>query len=339
LEGPISALDQAFVYSAEVGNEVGQSFVGAIGCNLGDPNAVMNCLAKADMLTMVVTWQPFVLLPVVDGELFLVTPEVALTDPALGLVKKAPMFMLAVTNPGTSFVSRYLEEILAVGWENFLIGVYGDELGPIFGLLYPDSVYGPPSNFSYFVRGSTLISDSLWFCPVRRHATFLTAFTSNVNVAVWTVQASFIDVPTFFGVIHGTEIPFLFGNAVDISTQLPGTFTPAEAALSKRFMKSVVQFMKKGNAGSEYPEWKAGEEIHANILIDSVVTSNPLEIIRQPPPGSLPPPFPNDGTRCGLYDLIFEEILDGKRDGSQIAKQVGETWDFWVEGGFLPIEK
>jgi len=289
-------------------------------------------LATKDILTLTQNWQSFVLLPVNDGVVFPVAPEVAITNPALKAVKPAPTLMMAVPNTGTIFGVRYVPQIVKKGgWTQFLMDLYGPLLGNLFATNYPDAIYGPPSEESFFARASTLIADSLWLCPLRRHATYLKAFTPDVYVAMWNVQASFFTIPPYFGVIHGTMLPFIFGNSVNLITNQPGNFTPEEKELSKRTMKQVGQFMRTGKFGKQ-PAWTP--ELYTVININTMTTRDPLAEIRFPPPGPLDPPFGDHATRCGLYEYLFQAILADRINGAQIIEDVGLKGNFWPQVKF-----
>jgi len=262
---------------------------------------------------------------VFDGEVFPFPPDVALTNSDLNAVKRAPTFIMAVPNPGTLFANRYIDPINhAGGWANFVVAVYGPLVGPLIAALYP----GPEVDASYFARSSTLIADTLWFCPIRRHATYLKAFTSDVYVAMWNVRPSFVLVPDFYGITHASMVPFVLGNAVNFVDQSQGQFTPDEAELAKRIMKTVGKFMRTGKPGSDYPVWTA-PETYAIINMNDVTAHEPLQDIRIPPAGPLPPPYNGDGTRCGLYDVIFQMILAGKVNGGELSEEVGLKGNFW----------
>jgi len=331
LEGPLTALDQAVVYPKAVANSVGHQFASAVGCDSTDPNVFMNCLATKDILTLTQTWQGFVLLPVNDGDVFPVAPEIAITNPSLKAVKPAPTLMMAVPNSGTIFGVRYLPAILQYGWEPFLNSLFGPQLvGPLMAQNYPDSVYGPPGQDSYFARAGALISDSLWLCTMRRHATLLKAFTPDVYVAMWNVQASFFTIPPYFGVIHGTMLPFVFGNSVNLIKNEPGTFTPQEKELSKRTMKQVGHFMRTGKFGNQ-PAWTP--EVYTRINIDNMTVVDPLAEIRFPPSGITVGPIA-DGTRCGLFDFLFLGILEQRINGAKIVEDVGLKGNFWPQAKF-----
>jgi len=323
-EGPLSALDQANVYPKVTANQMGHLFADAVGCTQTTPNELMNCLATTDLLILAEAWQSFVLLPVVDGDLFPVSPEVALTSPSLGHVKPTPNFMISLANPGSIFINRVLAPILEYGWAPFLESFYGPEIGGALAALYPDYIYGTGEN-SIIIRGGQLISDSVWLCPLRRHASYLTAFTSSVYVAVWNVNPSFFTYPAIYGIVHGSSVPFVFGNPVNLATQTLGKFTPEEDALSVKIMKMVGKFMRTGNPGSEYPAWQP--ELHSQININNITIINPLDIIRIPPAGIVPP-FPGE-TRCEFYDFLFSEIVSGKIDGGLLTEKVALKFNFW----------
>jgi para-nitrobenzyl esterase len=305
-EGPLSALDDATVLSESQGNENGQQFAQAVGCTQTDPNQFMECLATVDIVTLVNGWQSFTLLPVVDGVLFPYSVQEAMTDSSLNAIKPVPNFMMATPNPGTLFADNYLPIIETVGWENFILGTFPD-IGQFIVELYDVSYYGVPGSFlSNFLKASYFISDSVWLCPLRRHANTLQSFvTSDVYVTVWNVSGSQNTFPPYFGVVHGAMLPFVFGNAVDIATQIPGTFTPEEARLSKKIIKTVSEFLRTGKPGFPYPVWNLGNETNSVIDLNFVHVTAPLEIIRFPPPGALTPPIGVDGTRCGFYDYLF----------------------------------
>jgi len=291
----------------------------------------MSCLANADIFVLAQAWQAFELLPVVDGDLFVVTPAKALSNASLGLVKPVPTFMLSLPAPGALFVHRFLPAIEAIGFGPFLESVFGAEVGFLLSLLYPDYVYGQSNDTNtLFTRTATLIGDMIFLCPARRHASLYLAFTPEVYVAQWNVLASFMQYPPAYGIIHGTTVPFVFGNAVDLLTQTPGTFTPEEALLSKHIMKTVGKFMRTGNPGSDYPKWIP--ELHAEINLNNITQINGLDSIRHPVAGQLPPPIPTD-TRCGMWDVFFAQSLAGQL-APDFALRVAEKFNIW-EGTWI----
>jgi len=244
--------------------------------------------------------------------------------------------MIAVPNPGTAFIENYIPLLRQLGWQGYLEFAFGTQVGDALAGWYTGDF---SLDITLFTQGSLLISDAVWLCPARRHATYMKAFTPHVKLAVWDYLASFITgVPEpLFGILHGTELPFLFGNAVDPSTDIPGTFTPAELLLSRRFQGSVGNFVKTGDPGQDYPVWTP--EVHVNITLTSLVLTPDLEMIRYPPaPYVLPPPF-NDDTRCSLYDFFFAQILEGKIDGSKVAAQAARYFNIWENGDFYPHKK
>jgi len=80
--------------------------------------------------------------------------------------------------------------------------------------------------------------------------------------------------------------------------------------------------MRTGKPGDDHPAWVP--ELYSVVNLKQFVTRDPLFEIRFPPAG-----FVTDGTRCGLYDAIFNATLDGKIDGGKIAKDVGLKGNFW----------
>jgi len=280
-------------------------------------------LAKTPLLTLAKAWQNFVLLPVIDGDLFPEDPDEAISNPASGNVKPAPTLMVAVPNPGTYFVNPYVQEALEIGWEELLDYLFGDFVGEYLDGQYSDAVYGNQTEASLFARGSELISDAVWLCPLRRHATFLTAVTPNVFVTTWNTRASFFSFPDEYGIVHGTEVPFLFGNAVDIATEKKKQFTPTEALISKFFISQVSQFVRTGAPGSELPAWTP--EVNALINPDNVPTvSQDLFQIRTPPSGLGYP------TRCDLFDFFFELSQKGRLDKNKLLETFeNHGGNFW----------
>jgi len=306
LEGPLTSLDKAIVYTKEEGNSFGQLFTISVGCNRTDANLVMDCLATTNIQVLVDVGVNAGLLPVVDGYLFPVQPDVAISDPSLGLVNPVPTFMVATANPGTLFVPSFIGPILENGWSGFLMSVYGEDIGTLIDDQYDDTVYGPLNEQTAFIRGATFIGDSIFLCPLRRHATYLKAFTPNVFVAMWNYEGSFISTPANFsyGVIHSAELPFLFGNAVDVYTDELASFTPAEKELSEKFISVVSHFIQHGDPGIEFPAWTP--EVNTVINLFNFSVSPVITQIRVPPAGVLPFPVTS---RCDLFDIIFKEEL------------------------------
>jgi len=155
---------------------------------------------------------------------------------------------------------------------------------------------------------------------------FLSAyFNTNVYVAMWNYEASFITALPIEGVIHGSEVPFLFGNPVDISTDLPASFTPAEKILSNKFISVVSHFMRHGNPGDEFPAWiPFSEEVNTVIDLDGFSVSDEISQIRDPPSC-----LPDVKSRCDLFDEAFEEENQGKWDRDKIVKNVALKASIW----------
>jgi len=209
-----------------------------------------------------------------------------------------------------------------------LIGVFGLELGPLFAESYPDSIYGAESPETIFVRGGYFIGDCTFLCPLRRHATFQLAFTPDVHVVMFNVSPSFIQLPPEYGIIHGAEVPFFLGNAVNVVNDTQGRFTPEEALLSKKIMDAVGRFIYTGDPGDsvQWPIWTP--ELHTAIYPTGIIPEDPLPEIRTPPPGNITG-FPTPSTRCDLLDYVFELSIEGKIDMKTMYKNVARKLNIW----------
>jgi len=308
LEGPLTAVGQAFVYSKVDANTLGQQFTKTVGCNLpGNPEKVVDCLASADLKTQIDAWEPLGLwLPVVDNDLFKQNPNVAISSKVdQTLVSRIPSLMIAVPTPGTYFAEPFVQLILNNGgWRTYLVNNYGAQVGGLIADQYSDAVYGPPNHDSIFQRVQNFIGDSIWLCPLRRHANLMSRFAP-VYVAMWNHQASFITSPPIYEIIHGTEIPFIFGNAVDVITDTKSTFNAKEAGLSNSIISVISNFVYYGTPGIPYPLWNPSTlELHT--VIDYVLTEpDLLTEIRKPPAVTL-----NGGNRCDLWDSFFSQSLN-----------------------------
>jgi len=286
---------------------------------------VMTCLATTNLATLIDAWEPLNLLPVVDGDLFPQSPDVAITsDPKFGLVAAIPSFMIAVLNPGTYFAAPFVTPILSYGqdgWRKFLVAKYGATVGNIVADQYSDGIYGKQNEATIFDRVQYFIGDSIWLCPLRRHAGYMTGFNPQVYVGVWNVKATFITSPPTYGIVHGTEVPFIFGNAVDIQIDQPAAFTSQEAKLSNNIIGAIGNFMKTGSPGSSWPRWTP--EMHTVINLADFLPLNPMMAIRTPGAGTTAL-GPQDN-RCFMWDYFFN-----KQTGlTQMDKNVTSNLNIW----------
>jgi len=265
------------------------------------------------------------LLPVVDGKVIPYQPDIAITDPTLESVNPVPTFMLAVANPGSIFATPFIDIVLEFGWQCFVDYEYGQTLGNLVAAQYSDCIYGCLNYTTALTRISNGIGDSIWLCPMRRYADFLSGyFNADVYVAMWIYEPSFFTAPEIDGVIHSAAVPFLFGNSVDTVTDIPGRYEPAEKILSDKFIKAVSNFMRNGNPGPEFPSWIPFEEQHTVVNLEGFSVSDEISQIRTPASG-----LPGVTSRCDLWDGVFEEEIQRKLDRDTIVKNSALRASIW----------
>lgn len=192
---------------------------------------------------------PFV--PIIDGSFLDESPQKSLETKNF---KKTNVMMGANKDEGVFFIMYYLtdlfrnEETVFVNREDFIRSVeelnlyvkpvgreaivyeYTDWLMPMDPLKNRDAL-------------DRMVGDYAFTCPVVDFAHRYAETGNNVYMYYFSERASTNPWPTWSGVLHGDEIAFIFGEALNRSKN----YDQSEIALSKRMMGYWANFAKTGN--------------------------------------------------------------------------------------------
>jgi len=223
----------------------GERFARAIGC--AEASDVLACLrsktaqeilntlpGEASILSTAEKWDF-----TVDGYALPQSPGRALEA---GNFNTMPLIAGTTGNEASLFTGK-LNITTAAQYEAFVRAFFRENANQVLAL-YPVTDYPTPK-----AALDALISDISFVCPTRRFTrdsskhqqkTFLYHFTYVTRVGA----------QLGLGAFHGSEIPFVFGNAVSA--------TPAERALSEAMMRYWVNFAKTGDPNDRaLPMWPA----------------------------------------------------------------------------------
>ncbi|KAH8882006.1 putative lipase [Thozetella sp. PMI_491] len=237
--------------------------VSRIGCNTTSVDApeTVACLRKADMATLVAaaasaseeTEKLFIgdsWLPTVDGDFLPEAPSQLISkgrfagvDSMLGWVRSEftqGIFTLNITTP-----ERTRETVT-----NFFGTVSAENIGKILDL-YPSSEFHDSAMWSAeMYRTSAILTDAVMGCPALLYGEKLAALGHNTYMFLWNQTVS---APAFaslnvtdLGVIHGSELPYVFGNFTVAFTPQVDTFPENDYALMHRGSRSWSSFAALG---------------------------------------------------------------------------------------------
>ncbi|XP_013780687.2 acetylcholinesterase-like [Limulus polyphemus] len=238
----------------------------AVKCQIDpqDMDAVVRCLRNADPMDLVMNESgtlgvidfPFV--PVVDGAFIDEQPSVSLNTRNF---KKTNVLMGSNLDEGTYWIIYYLtelfkkEEDVYLTREDFINSV--KELNPYIGeaaqqaiiFQYTDWLH---PNSSIHIRDAIdkIVGDYHFTCSVNDFAHHYAEAGNEVYMYYFTHRSSVNPWPRWMGVMHGDEIPFIFGEPLNPAL----TYTKEEKLLSKKMMRYWTNFAKTGNPNTENAE-------------------------------------------------------------------------------------
>ncbi|XP_076370825.1 acetylcholinesterase-like [Tachypleus tridentatus] len=234
-----------------------------------DPNdleAVVRCLRNADPMDLVMNESgnlgvidfPFV--PIVDGAFIDEHPSISL---ATKNFKKTDVLMGSNSEEGTYWIIYYLtelfkrEEDVYLTRKDFVDSI--KELNPYIGDTAQNAIIfqytdwlNPNSSIQLRDAIDKIVGDYHFTCSVNDFAHHFAKAGSKVYMYYFTHRSSINPWPRWMGVMHGDEIPFVFGEPLNPSYR----YLSKEIMLSKKIMRYWANFAKTGNPNKENSESK-----------------------------------------------------------------------------------
>ncbi|XP_040580554.1 LOW QUALITY PROTEIN: acetylcholinesterase [Lepeophtheirus salmonis] len=239
----------------------GRRLAEMMSCPYDEKNtkAMIECLRQKDATEMVnqewigiisgIAEFPFV--PIVDGSFLDESPGKSLTTKNY---KKTNILIGANKEEGNYFIMYYLTDLFKntesvyVDRTDFIRSVselnhYVKKMGrEAITFEYTDwlNPNDPIKNREAIDR---MVGDYQFTCPTADFARIYASTGNNVYMYYFTERSSTSPWPTWSGVLHGDEIAFVFGEALNKSKN----YDKSEIALSKRMMGYWANFAKTGN--------------------------------------------------------------------------------------------
>ncbi|XP_076311232.1 acetylcholinesterase-like isoform X1 [Tachypleus tridentatus] len=226
-----------------------------------DLDAVVNCLRNVDPMDLVMNESgsmgvidfPFV--PVVDGAFIDEHPTVSLVTKNF---KKTNILMGSNSEEGTYWIIYYLTELFKkdeevyLTREDFINSM--KELNPYIGedaqqaIIFQYTDWLNP-NSSIHIRDAIdkIVGDYHFTCSVNEFAHHYAKAGNEVYMYYFIHRSSVNPWPRWMGVMHGDEIPFVFGEPLNPALR----YTKEEVLLSKKMMRYWANFAKSGNPNTE----------------------------------------------------------------------------------------
>lgn len=243
----------------------GAAFASALGCN--DPATAVTCLRSrsledivsktpTDMGGATSLWGP-----VVDGIEWPKLPQKMLDE---GDFNHVPTLLGTVKDEGTLFANNLAPgELTEAQYQQLVQSLLGPAAPPVLAQ-YPASAYASPK-----AALADLVGDVGFVCPVRRVARAISKDGTPTFLYSFAYDLAPPALPGF-GVFHGSELPFLFGNAV-----LGVEITGEKKQMSEQMMAYWASFAKQGDPNGDnqpaWPAYKADSDKHLELNVPSVV--------------------------------------------------------------------
>ena len=221
-----------------------------------DLESVIECLRRTDPLSLVfnetgnfgVVEFPFV--PIVDGSFLDELPEVSLKTKNF---KKTKIMTGSCKDEGTFFIIYHLVDMFKktedvyISRDDFVKIV--DELNPYVPKIGKEAILyeytdwlDPDDPIKNRDSVDKMVGDYHFTCHVNELANKYAASGNDVFMYYLVHRSSYSPWPKWMGVVHGDEINFIFGEPIDPKFG----YTPAEVALSRKFMRFWANFAKTG---------------------------------------------------------------------------------------------
>ncbi|KAM4663289.1 cholinesterase-like [Discoglossus pictus] len=254
-----------------------------LGCSLEDDNVIMTCLQNIDPVKMVekqvfaeTVYYLIYFGPVLDNDFLndypgnLVDQTLKETNILMGVTKDDGNPFALFGAPGFSLKNESLITFtnLEQGLRRFFHAAGDKAIEPIL-LEYTE--WEDRDNLERNREAmEQILTDNYFVCPMKLFANKLADNKHNVYFYIYDYRMTKEVWPEWMGVIHGAEIPILFGKPLIESHN----YTNEEKVLSKRMMKFWANFARHGNPngdgeeGFNWPLYSSGEQKYAVLKLD-----------------------------------------------------------------------
>jgi len=250
-------------------DEVGASFATALSCGGGDAGttllsclrgqSVSDILAAADSLTS--TGLPFNWFPIVDG---FVLPDYPVKLITAGTFNKVPTLLGTNLNEATVLlVSSGAPTDPASYLAAASLSFPGN--GAAVVAQYPISAYGG----SYTNAAAQALTDGAFICPARQIARAIVAAGQPVYRYDFVHAIQFL-IPNL-GAFHGSELPFVFGNPLNIGTPLKTDELPLSLAMMEYWGAMAAVGNPNGGGRLAWPPYQPATE--PDIVLDLALST------------------------------------------------------------------
>uniref|UniRef100_A0A8C8S938 Carboxylic ester hydrolase n=1 Tax=Pelusios castaneus TaxID=367368 RepID=A0A8C8S938_9SAUR len=233
-----------------------------MGCAKGSDSAVVDCLRRKNSkefvrhdftITRNKALVDFPFLPTVDGDFLPDTPPRLLEA---GQLQTKPILAGIAANEGSMFLmfgapGFSLENDSLIGWKeltegiSFMVPELPKRSVQAAAMRYSREGLGHgPARYRWAM--SQAASDYLFLCPMTELARQTAHAGSPMYVYIFAHRSSGSRWPDWMGVVHSTELLYLFGNLAS-EGGANHTYTEAEAALSRKVMRYWAEFARTGN--------------------------------------------------------------------------------------------
>ncbi|XP_014663035.1 PREDICTED: LOW QUALITY PROTEIN: acetylcholinesterase-like [Priapulus caudatus] len=186
--------------------------------------------------------------PTIDGSFLKDAPENLLKN---GEFKRASVMSGTVRDEGSWFMIFSLPTLVKLTdptnvsvdlYESSipkLLPTYSDGVHKVVAFTYTDWSYAPTSRSQSLID---MIGDYHFVCPAVKEASRYADEGENVYMYIFTHRSTNSKTPEWAGVMHGEDIPYIFGLPPDVSG-----FTMYDKEVSKHVMNYFSNFAKSGN--------------------------------------------------------------------------------------------
>ncbi|KAM8921421.1 cholinesterase-like [Pelodytes ibericus] len=252
-------------------------------CPLEDDATIIDCLQKQDIQNLIdkqiVVETEFSLtlfIPIIDNDFIKEDPK----NLARTTLKQADIFIGMTLDDGNPFplfgapgFNRKNESLITTAQLEDGLRLFFPQAGDLgiesIRLLYTDweDVENPLKNREALEQ---ILRDYYFTCPMKQFVTQATKHGNRVFLYEYNYRYQSEVWPEWMGVIHGAELPIIFGKPLIDYTN----YTNAEVLLSKRIMKFWGNFARNGapTTGKEefiWPQYTRGNETYVVLKEDT----------------------------------------------------------------------
>ncbi|KAM4663597.1 cholinesterase-like [Discoglossus pictus] len=252
-------------------------------CSLEDDNVIITCLQNVDPVKLIKkqilagdVHSRVHFSPIVDNDFLNNDPS----NLAKQTLKEINILMGATKDDGNPFTLRWIPR-LSLKDENLTTFTYLKQgLRQLFPLVGRKTIESILLEYTEWEERENrqknleameqILTDNYFVCPMKLFANKLADNKHNVYFYIYDYRMSKEVWPEWMGVVHGAELPILFGKPLIESHN----YTKEEKVLSKRMMKFWANFARDGDPngdteeGFNWPLYSSKEEKYVVLKLD-----------------------------------------------------------------------